>query len=165
MSSNPRLAHAVVPEAPVVEAKEELQAKLGLDLLIAARRWRSRMNERLKAIGQTEARCAALSEIAAAREGLVQRELSSRLGIEEPTVVRLVDALAAQDWVERTTHRDDRRAKVLTVKPAAEPVMAKAQAIVDQMQQELLADIDPADLDTMIRVLQQLTEKLNQMRG
>jgi MarR family transcriptional regulator for hemolysin len=156
------VAHAATPMD--IGGEVALQTQFSHDLLVAARRWRARMNERLKTIGQTEARCAALSEIAGAQGGLVQRELSARLGVEEPTVVRLVDALAAQDWVERTTHGADRRAKVLSVKPAAQPVMEKAQQIVDQMQHELLADIDPQDLDTLVRVLQRLSEKLDQMR-
>lgn len=144
-----------------VEAQgQDVCTALVQSFLLAARRWRTRLNERLKAVGQTDARYAALAEIAACGEGMVQRDLSQRLGVEEPTVVRLLDALEAGGWVERRAHRLDRRAKVVTVTPAAQPVLDEAQAIVATLQQELFADVDPADLATCLRVLGELTRKL-----
>lgn len=128
--------------------------------MLAGRRWRARLNERLKVIGQTDARCAALAEIAGSEGGVVQRELSQRLGVEEPTIVRLVDALEAQNWVERRTHDGDRRAKVVQIKPAATPVIAQAQEIVADLQDELFADLNEADIEACLRVLGHLSERL-----
>jgi len=149
----------------VYTAKVEAQAEDACSavvqgVLLTARRWRARLNERLKAVGQTDARCAALAEIAARPEGVVQRDLSQRLGVEEPTVVRLLDALEAAGWVERHPHPLDRRAKVVQVTAEAQPVLDEAQAIVADLQQQLFADIDPADLATCLRVLGELTRKL-----
>jgi MarR family transcriptional regulator for hemolysin len=138
----------------------DLHTALAQGLLLAGRRWRARLNERLKAIGQTDARCAALAEIAGSSEGVVQRELSQRLGVEEPTVVRLVDALEAHNWVERKVHSVDRRARVVQIKPGAGPVLDQAQGIVADMQAELFGDMDPADLDACVRVLNHLSRKL-----
>jgi len=129
-------------------------------VLLTARRWRARLNERLKTAGQTDARCAALAEIAACPDGVVQRELSQRLGVEEPTVVRLLDALEAAGWVERRPHPLDRRAKVVHATPDALPVLDEAQSIVAELQQHLFADVDPADLATCLRVLGELSRKL-----
>ena len=136
---------------------------LAQSLLLAARRWRTRLNERLKSIGQTDARCAALAEIADCENGVVQRELSQRLGVEEPTVVRLLDALEAQGWVERRAHSLDRRAKVVQITPDAQPVLDQAQAIVSELQEEMFAEIDPSDLAVCLRVLNQLTRKLDRV--
>jgi MarR family transcriptional regulator for hemolysin len=143
-----------------VSTELEVRAALAQGLLLAGRRWRARLNERLKVIGQTDARCAALAEIAGAQDGVVQRELSQKLGVEEPTVVRLIDALEAQDWVERRAHHGDRRAKVVRIKPGAAPVIEQAQGIVAELQEELFADMNPADLDACLRVLGQLSDRL-----
>ena len=139
----------------------DLRSALAQGLLLAGRRWRTRLNERLKAIGQTDARCAALAEIADAPQGVVQRELSQRLGVEEPTVVRLVDALEASGWVERRPHELDRRAKVVQVTPDAQPMLERAQAIVGDLQEEMFAGFDPAELAVCIRVLNQLAARLD----
>jgi MarR family transcriptional regulator for hemolysin len=131
------------------------------DIMLVGRRWRARLNDRLKAISQTDARFAALEEIAGATDGLVQRELSRRLGVEEPTVVRLVDALEAQECVERRVHGSDRRAKVVRSTPAAVAVLKDARVIVDGLHHELFADIDPMDLSACARVLDHLARKLD----
>ena len=139
---------------------QDLRFALAQGLLLASRRWRTRLNERLKVVGQTDARCAALAEIAAVPQDVVQRELSQRLGVEEPTVVRLVDALETGGWVERRAHDLDRRAKVVRVTPDAQPVLDEAQTIVGQLQEEMFAGLDPAELATCVRVLNELAARL-----
>ena len=146
--------------AKVEPQGQDVCSALAQSLLLAGRRWRTRLNERLKSIGQTDARCAALAEIAGCTDGVVQRELSQRLGVEEPTVVRLLDALEASGWVQRRAHSVDRRAKVVQVTPAAEPVLDDAQAIIFELQQEMFAEIDPSDLAVCLRVLNELARKL-----
>jgi MarR family transcriptional regulator for hemolysin len=138
----------------------DLSCGIAQGVMLVGRRWRARLNDRLKAIGQTDARFAALEEIAGAPNGLVQRELSRRLGVEEPTIVRLVDALEAQDCVERRVHGDDRRAKVVRSKPAAAQALSRAQVIVTGLQQELFAGMDPMDLAACARVLKGLSRRL-----
>jgi len=151
----------LVYTAQIEPRGEDVCAALAHGLLLASRRWRTRLNERLKAVGQTDARCAALAEIASCKDGVVQRELSQRLGVEEPTVVRLLDALEANAWVERRAHTIDRRAKLVQVTPAAQPVLDQAQTIVAELQQEMFAGIDPSDLAVCVRVLSELSHKLD----
>ncbi len=139
---------------------QDVRSALAQSLLLAGRRWRARLNERLKKIGQTDARCAALAEIAGAPAGVVQRELSHRLGVEEPTVVRLLDALEAGAWVERRAHELDRRAKVVQITPEAQPVLDQAHVIVGELQAEMLGDVDPAELAICVKVLNELAAKL-----
>jgi MarR family transcriptional regulator for hemolysin len=133
--------------------------------MLAGRRWRTRLNERLKSIGQTDARRAALAEIAASPLGVVQCELCVRMGVEKPTIVRLVDALAASQWVERRTDGADRRRKLVMAKPAAQPMLDRAEVIVAQLQDEMFADIDPADLAICVRVLNDLAGRLDRDRS
>lgn len=140
---------------------EDVRAALAHALLLAGRRWRARLNERLKTIGQTDARCAALAEIAGNSEGIVQRELSQRLGVEEPTIVRLIDALEANAFVERRVHSGDRRAKVVQATAQAVPVLDQARGIVAELQDEMFAQIDPAELAICLRVIDQLSHRLD----
>ena len=130
------------------------------DLMRVGRRWRARLNERLKVVDQTDARLACLAEITGASEGLVQRELSRRLGVEEPTIVRLVDALEARDCVERRVSGVDRRAKIVQSRPAAVPVLHCGSLIVSGLQEELFSGMDPLDLAACARVLNELSCRL-----
>ena len=139
---------------------EDLRAAVVQTLLLAGRRWRTRLNERLKAIGQTDARFFALSEIATCREGVVQRELSHRLGVEEPTVVRLLDALQAAGWVERQVHLKDRRAKVVRATPAAKRVLTDGEAIVGELQHDLFDGVCAHDVAVCLQVLGVVSQRL-----
>jgi MarR family transcriptional regulator for hemolysin len=141
----------------------EVCAAIGDGLLLTGRRWRARLNERLKTIGQTDARCAALVEIAACADGVVQRELSQRLGVEEPTVVRLIDALEAQNCVERRAQVGDRRVKVVQVTPNAGPVVDQAREIVAGLREEMFSGVSATDLEACLRVLQKLSARLERV--
>jgi MarR family transcriptional regulator for hemolysin len=76
-------------------------------------------------------------------------------------VVRLLDALEANAWVERRAHSVDRRAKVVHVTAASQPILDQAHEIVTDLQQEMFAGIDPADLAVCVRVLNELSRKLD----
>lgn len=141
-------------------AVDDVRVAVTHELMLAGRRWRARLNEVLKPVGQTDARCSALMEIASSPDGIPQRELSVRLGVEDPTIVRLVDALEAQGWVERRSHVSDRRVKVVQLKSSARPVLQEAQQLVARAQEDLLGDLDPADLAACLRVLEQVSRRL-----
>jgi MarR family transcriptional regulator for hemolysin len=91
---------------------------------------------------------------------VVQRELSERVGVEEPTVVRLVDALETGGWVERRAHELDRRAKVVRITAEAQPVLDRAVGIMGELQDELFAGLEPAELALCVRVLNELAARL-----
>jgi MarR family transcriptional regulator for hemolysin len=145
----------------VTAESRDLSAALVQGLLLASRRWRARLNQRLKRLGQTDARCVALIEIAASPDGVKQRELSLRLGVEEPTVVRLVDALEAAGLVERRAHSEDRRAKLVCATPQAQAVATRVQGVVFDLQGSLFEGLDPGDLAACQRVLAQLCRRLD----
>jgi len=145
----------------VTAESRQASALLVQGLLLAGRRWRARLNERLKRLGQTDARCAALIEIAGSPQGVMQRELSARLGVEEPTVVRLIDALEAAGLAERRAHSEDRRAKMVCATPKAQVMAARAHGVVCDLQETLFEGLDSADMAAFQRVLAELCQRLD----
>ena len=73
-----------------------------------SRDWRRRLDERLKPLGLSQAKWRALLHLSFG-DGISQRELSERIGIEGPTLVGLLDRLAKDGYIERRESRDDRR--------------------------------------------------------
>ena len=63
-----------------------------LELGRVSRRWRTRLDERLKITGLTQARWSTLLHLARGERCMTQRELAERVGIEGPTMIRLLDA-------------------------------------------------------------------------
>ena len=74
------------------------------------RKLRVLFDARVKETGLTLSRARVLFTLLR-RNGLNQRELAEELGIETPTIVRLLDGMEKQDFVERRLEATDRRTK------------------------------------------------------
>lgn len=136
-------------------------AEFAIELGKVARRWRTRLDARLRTVGLTQARWVALLELSRA-DGLNQRDLADTLGIEGPTLVRLLDGLESQGLIERRSCPDDRRAKRVHLTAAADPLLLEIRTIADSTRRELLAGIARGDLYVARRVLAQIAERLEQ---
>ena len=75
--------------------EEEFVAELGR----VSRRWRAELDERLRHTGLTQARWLALFQVSQQEGALTQRELADLLGIEGPTLVRILDGLEKQGLI------------------------------------------------------------------
>jgi MarR family transcriptional regulator for hemolysin len=124
------------------------------------RKWRARLDDRLKDTGLTHARWHALLTIWRQQEPPpTQRELAQSLGIEGPTLVRILDALEKEGLIERCA-AEDRRAKFIKATKAARPLMAKIERIAGDLRTELLRDIPEEHLAIATGVLRDIGDKL-----
>ncbi len=115
-------------------------------LNLIARRYRTRLNERLKSIGQTQARWDALFWISTSGDAVTQSELAERMGIEGPTLVRMLNKLEQEGLVERLSTPLDRRAKTIRLKGKAEEVLADIAALIAPFRAEILQDLTDEEL-------------------
>lgn len=137
----------------------DLGVAFALELVRVSRRWRARLDERVKHTGLTQARWITLLELS--RSGPVsQRELAARIGIEGPTVVRLLDALEKKGLAERRSCEGDRRVNQIHLTQAAQPLLREITAISDGLRDEILADISADDLAAAHRVLSRIGDQL-----
>jgi len=135
--------------------------EFAMELGKVARRWRTRLDSRLRAMGLTQARWMALLELSRS-DSLTQRDLAATLGVEGPTLVRLLDGLEAQGLIERQSCPDDRRAKRVRLTEAADPVLREIRKIADATRRELLEGVAAEDLSVARRVLAMIAERLEQ---
>ncbi|MGG7567086.1 MarR family winged helix-turn-helix transcriptional regulator [Rhodovulum sp. DZ06] len=90
---------------------------------------------------------------AAARRGMSQSDLARRLEIGVVATSKLIDRLESRGLVERRVDPGDRRSNRVHATPAGRALlraMAEVQAEVDALA---AAGIDPAELETALRVL------------
>jgi DNA-binding MarR family transcriptional regulator len=90
--------------------------------------------------------------------GLRQIELADMLDIEPITLSRIVDRLEEAGLVERVADPADRRAWRLHVTPKAQPLIAKLQAVADEMIAEAFAGVDPTHIAIAREVLARVRE-------
>ena len=128
---------------------------------IVARRWRTRLDERLKPLDMSIARWGALYWLGQAGDGVSQAVLAELAGVEPPTLVRVIDQLEAQGLVERRTNPADRRVNQLHLTPAARPLVAEIEAEAERLRVELLDGLSYDEYQTALSVMEKLREKLS----
>jgi MarR family transcriptional regulator for hemolysin len=123
-------------------------------------RWRTRWDAALRDSGQTLGRARALMILSQEGGSAMQRDLATLLSVEHPTLVRLLDSLEAQGLIRREPVPGNARANRIALTPAAEPVVEAAEAVSESLRQQVLNDIPREDLETTLRVLHAVAEKL-----
>ena len=79
-------------------------------------------------------------------EAPTQRELAQSVGVEGPTLARLLDSLESQGLVQRQAVLEDRRAKKIVLCAPARPLIEQIETIATQLRHELFEGVDEADL-------------------
>lgn len=133
--------------------------QIGLLISDVARSWRTRLNERLRPLGLSQARWMVLLQLHKRGDGVMQKALAEWIGIEGPTLVRLLDRMTEDGWIERRESSTDRRAKSVHLTEQSSAIIRQINQVAAQLRQELLTDIDPADLQICMQVLQQIKQQ------
>jgi MarR family transcriptional regulator, transcriptional regulator for hemolysin len=134
-------------------------------LTFVARRWRNIMNAELQAVGQSHARWGALFWIDVFGDRLNQTRLAERMGLEQPTLGRVLRELEAEGLIRRRAPRGDRRARVIELTPASAPLMRRINRIQDNVRAKLLKDIAPAEFATCLDVFAKILDNMDRHAG
>jgi MarR family transcriptional regulator for hemolysin len=127
------------------------------------RLWRSAMDRRLKPLGLSEAKWRTVLHLARGPANMNQRELADRLGVEAPTLARLLDRLAADGWVERRADSDDRRVKSIGLLPKASGVIRQIDRAMREMRAEALEGVQEKEIRASLKVLKVIRDRTEKM--
>lgn len=90
-------------------------------------------------------------------EAVRQVTLAEHVGIEGPSLVRLLDQLCAAGLVRRDEDPEDKRAKTITLTDEGRAVTARMEERLVSLRARLLEDVSREDLETTLRVLNAFT--------
>jgi len=121
-----------------------------------SRSWRAKLDERLRPLGLSQSRWMVLLHLSRRGDGVVQKALAEWMGIEGPTLVRILDRMTEDGWIERRESPSDRRSKTVHLTPQSRAIIEQISAVAAQLRGELLADIPEAELEACMRVLLQI---------
>jgi MarR family transcriptional regulator for hemolysin len=120
--------------------------RFGMQLAHMSRGWRAELDRRLADLGLSQARWLVLLHLARFTLPPTQRELAQSVGVEGPTLARLLDSLEAQGLVLRQAVVEDRRAKKIVLCDTARPLIEKIETIATALRVELFEGISEEDL-------------------
>lgn len=137
-------------------------ADFGFRVSRISRRIRQAVDAELGAFGLTEATWRPLAYVGRLGAGVRQKELATALGIEGPSLVRLLDNLERRGLIERREDENDRRARGIYLTPAGRELAIRVAKIGAELQRRLLADLPLAELATCHRIFDSVEQKLDE---
>jgi DNA-binding MarR family transcriptional regulator len=119
------------------------------------RLWRAshtRTAAALGTVGLTPALFALLN-VLGAREGAIQSELSSDMGIDPSAMVKMIDELEGAGLAERRRRPSDRRAWEVTITAKGRRTLKRARDLVIQVEDEVLGGLSAGDRRNLLALL------------
>lgn len=98
-----------------------------------------------------------------------QAQLAELSGLEPMTIVRILDRMEADKWIERRPHPTDRRARQLHLGVGAQTALEHIFKISAQLRSEALAGLNAEErailMDLLERVHEQLLQSVSEQNG
>lgn len=141
-------------------SRNNLFYRLGL----LTRRWRQVLDSEFQTAGLTDAAWRPLLHLHILGDGVRQKDLAASVGIEGPSLVRLIDTLVVKGLILRSEDATDRRAKLLCLTPEGKLVVAQIREIVTLLENELLGSFDENQISQFGQFILSLESAVNSVR-
>lgn len=125
-------------------------------LYLTAHHWRLAVDRRLRGLGMSQASWVAVAAIARNETPLSQSELAQELGIENATLVPLINRLVEQQLVQRVLTDQDKRKRLLIATEQGIALYYQVKTVADDLREEILSVISPEEQAQTRRVLEKL---------
>ena len=99
------------------------------------------------------------------RDGMTQTALATDLDLTKVAIGGLLDRMETSGFVERRADQRDGRIKRVYLTTAGTRFLATIRSNIEQVEQEILADIGDGDLQTTVRTMIQIKRTLRGMAG
>ena len=139
--------------------------RLGFLMVTLTRQWRRFVEEQLAVSGLTDATWTPLLHLRAWGDGVTQKELAERVGLDGSSLVRLLDILEGKGWVERCADPADRRSKRIFLTEEGNTAVDSIRATMLQAELSMLQDLDDAEVEAMLGGVQKIRSRIDQMHA
>jgi MarR family transcriptional regulator for hemolysin len=99
--------------------------------------------------------CKVLANLAR-NEGISQARLAELTETDPMTLVRTLDRMEQDGWIERCADPVDRRAYCLFLRDTAKPIVERIWKIADQTRGEALAALDAREREHLVELLERV---------
>ncbi|MCY0094987.1 MarR family winged helix-turn-helix transcriptional regulator [Hoeflea ulvae] len=117
-----------------------------------ARLYSAELQRRLAPLGLSAAQFLVLSELWT-EDGLTQRALTLRIGVEQATMANTLARMERDNLVARKPHPDDRRSQLVMLTDAARALEASATAAAGEVNETVLNCLPAAERELFLSML------------
>lgn len=123
------------------------------------KQWRRTLDKALAPLGLTQAMWLPLLHLERDSGAMRQKDLAHSLALDSSSVVRLIDGLQTQGWVERIDDTD-RRVKRIQLTSAGRAQVEAVKKVVAQMRTEVMQEVPEELLDPMQAALNTMLDRM-----
>lgn len=134
-------------------------ANLGFLLKDVSRLYGRRFEERAQRLNLTLLQCKAVAYLSK-NEGVSQKRLAELMETDPMTLVRILDRMEADGWVQRRSVPEDRRARSLILTEKAKPLLDHIWRLAAETRAEVLEGLSNAERTTLLALLERLHTNL-----
>lgn len=140
--------------------REAMQLQVAIQVMVTARRWKSRVADLFREAGHTGAPTLVLYHLKDHPKGLTLSELSARMELSGASLTRLVQRLERDGMVTRRRMVGDGRSWLIAMEPSGHAALGAFDIHAAAMRQRMFEGISDDDLAAALRVLKILSSKL-----
>jgi MarR family transcriptional regulator, transcriptional regulator for hemolysin len=144
-------------------SQSHIYAEIGHLIARLGRLWRRESDQALSDHGLSYATAIPLMVLSRQGKSVRQGVLADELGIEGPSLVRLIDLLEAEGLVERREDPTDRRAKTLHLTALGETKVEEINRVLRRLRAGLLKDIGSDELAVTFETLQRIERQIDRL--
>lgn len=97
-------------------------------------------------------------------DGMSMSDLAGNLGVQPPTITKMISRLAAQDYVERRTSTGDGRQAQVFLTERGKRTIATIDKVWKRLEKSALAGIEDKDRKRLRKLLRQVERNLGSKR-
>ena len=128
------------------------------NLAPATRQWQRLVHARLERYGVSGGCIGPLILIGRADGGLSQVQLAQQLGMESPSLVRLLDKLTAAELIRRECDANDRRSNRLSLTEKGWAIYPDMEQEMTSLRNEVFAGLSDAEVQAVLKFHHMLTQ-------
>lgn len=142
----------------------DFKKSIGYSIAMANRALRKALDAELEHYGITFPQWQVLASLALEGE-TSQVKLAELIGVEGPTLVRILDRMEQKSWVKRKVSSRDRRQKIISPTKKVEGVWKKMTECAHGVRDDAVKGISAKDVATLQKLLKKIRENLNGQFG
>jgi MarR family transcriptional regulator for hemolysin len=146
---------------PAPEVLTQARSRFGALLGSVYRQWRRQVDLSFKDLGLSDATRMPLLVLYEQGEPLRQKDLADALYLDTSSLVRVLAQLRAARLVDWTSDPADRRSKRIVLTSAGRVAAALILAKSMEIEQTILADLSPQELDVTRRALEKISRRFD----
>lgn len=129
-------------------------------LVANARSYRNAADKALAELGLSQATAWPIALAGRLGDGVRQGALAEAIGVEGPSLVRVLDQLVAANLMVRKEDCNDRRAKTLHLTEEGQALLGRIELVLDRVRNQAFDGASEADLEHFVRLMQRMKSNL-----